>query len=161
MPCKGVWDIPWTLDVHEHGAHFVAQIREDLEEAFPTQRKGPYRDFITKDTWDIRGQRRTIRRRLYINARLDHQPHRPVCSLPGLEEKTTIVWIPEKWTWMVFTGFTMQYSRQTTIAENVINKVPFVAPEIYSWLFLCFGTLKVCRPPADPLHHTGPPGLRE
>ena len=58
-------DIPWELDVHEHGAHFVAQIREDLEEAFPTQRKGPYRDFITKDTWDIRGQRRTIRRRLY------------------------------------------------------------------------------------------------
>lgn len=58
-------DIPWDLDVHEHGAHFVAQIREDLEDAFPTQRKGPHRDFITKDTWDLRGQRRTNRRRLY------------------------------------------------------------------------------------------------
>lgn len=57
--------LPWDLDIHEHGAQFVTQLRQDLEEAFPARRKGPYRDYITKDTWELRGQRRTIRKRLY------------------------------------------------------------------------------------------------
>lgn len=43
----------------------MAQLRQDLATAFPAQRKGPYRDYITKETWDIRGQRRTLRKRLY------------------------------------------------------------------------------------------------
>ena len=57
--------ISWDADIHEHGARFVEQIRNDLAEAFPAQRKGPYRDYITKETWDLRGQRRTLRKHLY------------------------------------------------------------------------------------------------
>ena len=58
-------DIPWDTDIHEHGAQFVKMVRDELVEAFPTKKKGPCRDYITKETWDLRNQRRTIRRRIY------------------------------------------------------------------------------------------------
>ena len=58
-------DISWDSDIHEHGARFVEQIRNDVAEAFPAQCKGPYRDYITKETWGLRGQRRTLRKHLY------------------------------------------------------------------------------------------------
>ena len=58
-------DIPWDTDIHEHGAQFIKSVREELAAAFPTQRKGPHRDYITKETWDLRNSRRTIRRRMY------------------------------------------------------------------------------------------------
>ena len=62
-------NIPWGLNVHEHGAEFVRLVREGLATAFPTQKKGPHRDYITKETWELRNRRRDIRRRLYKRQR--------------------------------------------------------------------------------------------
>ena len=57
--------IDWQSNIHDHGAVFVRQLRQTLEQRFPKNKRGPKKSFITEETWHLRGVRRSIRRRLY------------------------------------------------------------------------------------------------
>ena len=57
--------IDWQSNIHDHGAVFVRQLRQQLEHSFGKRRNGPKQSYISDATWSIRGERRLIRRGLY------------------------------------------------------------------------------------------------
>lgn len=62
--------IDWQSNIHDHGAVFVKQLRQSLEQRFPKNKRGPKKSFISEETWNIRGVRRSIRRRIYHRRQL-------------------------------------------------------------------------------------------
>ena len=57
--------INWDSNIHDHGAVFVRQLRQQLENNFCKPRRGPKKSFISDVAWNIRAKRRHVRRQLY------------------------------------------------------------------------------------------------
>ena len=67
--------IPWEVSVHEHGTIFTRQLIRALEQAFPATQRPPHREYISASTWELRGSRNEIRRRLYHRHRVHKTSH--------------------------------------------------------------------------------------
>ena len=57
--------IDWESNIHDHGAVFVRQLRQHLENNFCKPRRRPKKSFISDVAWSIRAERRHVRRQLY------------------------------------------------------------------------------------------------
>ena len=57
--------IDWDSNIHDHGAVFVRQLRQHLENNFCKPCRRPEKSFISDVAWNIRAKRRHVRRQLY------------------------------------------------------------------------------------------------
>ena len=62
---NGLVPIDWESNVHDHGAVFVRQLRQQLEHHFRKPRRRPNKSFISEIAWNIRADRRHVRRQMY------------------------------------------------------------------------------------------------
>ena len=61
---SGIPTNDWEDNIHEHGALFAHNLHEALLQQFPCKQKPPRKTFISDDAWQIRAERRSIRRRI-------------------------------------------------------------------------------------------------
>ena len=56
----------WAVNIHEQAATLVTELQSALQTRFPCKRKPPRADYISAATWELRTQRRTLRRQLFL-----------------------------------------------------------------------------------------------
>ncbi|CAE7537022.1 unnamed protein product, partial [Symbiodinium sp. CCMP2592] len=71
--CEGVPLQPWAMDVHRHAQALDQYFRHSLASAFPVHRTPCRHEYFSASTWQLRGKREWLRKRVKAASRMLYQ----------------------------------------------------------------------------------------
>ena len=112
--CRGVPLQPWSLDVHRHAKAVEDHLWAGLLAHFPAPKSPCKRDYFCSDTWQLRGKREWLRKRIHAASKFfrvwelrgalsSWKCRRPLCVV------YTVMYVPLLWLLRDFPAFLDEY----------------------------------------------------